>query len=275
MRGHRISNRKHQRPDAPAILESGRGNLARPPSRVERAALGCEVSLPVRRSRWNVCNFSRRRAFDSDLAAVYGVTTARLNQQVNRNRDRFPADFIFQIADQFGWRRAWRDSQATANVYRARRDHGRDSSQLSSRKANERLRSPCVRKTAGSTCFKLDARSAPRDIGTIGRCAGHRHTQAVRPGVRSDSWTHGIRPATQLTFPNSFRQFELAANRSRCRRRKIRGHRPGDWPLRQPLQDGADRSGSEAPVMIAESVDDEHADRARRFAGADARSEQR
>jgi len=42
----------------------------------------------------------QRVLFDSDLAAVYGVTTARLNQQVNRNRDRFPADFIFQLTDQ-------------------------------------------------------------------------------------------------------------------------------------------------------------------------------
>jgi hypothetical protein len=42
----------------------------------------------------------QRVLIDSDLAAVYGVTTARLNQQVNRNRDRFPADFILQLTDQ-------------------------------------------------------------------------------------------------------------------------------------------------------------------------------
>ena len=35
---------------------------------------------------------------DTDLAALYGVTTARLNQQFRRNRDRFPADFAFEIA---------------------------------------------------------------------------------------------------------------------------------------------------------------------------------
>jgi phage regulator Rha-like protein len=39
---------------------------------------------------------------DSDLAKVYGVTTTRLNQQVRRNADRFPADFAFQVtADEF------------------------------------------------------------------------------------------------------------------------------------------------------------------------------
>ena len=34
---------------------------------------------------------------DAELAALYGVTTARLNQQVRRNRKRFPADFLFEF----------------------------------------------------------------------------------------------------------------------------------------------------------------------------------
>jgi hypothetical protein len=39
---------------------------------------------------------------DADLAALYGVETRRLNEQVRRNRDRFPADFIFELtADEF------------------------------------------------------------------------------------------------------------------------------------------------------------------------------
>ena len=37
---------------------------------------------------------------DSDLAALYGVTTARLNQQVRRNLGRFPPDFMFQLTAQ-------------------------------------------------------------------------------------------------------------------------------------------------------------------------------
>ena len=32
---------------------------------------------------------------DSDLAQLYGVTTKRLNEQVKRNQERFPADFMF------------------------------------------------------------------------------------------------------------------------------------------------------------------------------------
>lgn len=35
---------------------------------------------------------------DSDLARIYGVTTARLNQQVKRNLGRFPEDFMFQLS---------------------------------------------------------------------------------------------------------------------------------------------------------------------------------
>ena len=34
---------------------------------------------------------------DSDLAQLYGVTTKRLNEQVNRNHERFPEDFMFQL----------------------------------------------------------------------------------------------------------------------------------------------------------------------------------
>jgi hypothetical protein len=42
----------------------------------------------------------QRVLFDYDLAAVYGVTTKRLNQQVNRNIERFPADFAFHLDTQ-------------------------------------------------------------------------------------------------------------------------------------------------------------------------------
>jgi len=37
---------------------------------------------------------------DEDLAAVYGVTTKRLNEQIKRNLDRFPQDFIFQLTQE-------------------------------------------------------------------------------------------------------------------------------------------------------------------------------
>jgi len=39
----------------------------------------------------------RKVMFDSDLATLYGVSTARLNQQYRRNRRRFPEDFAFAL----------------------------------------------------------------------------------------------------------------------------------------------------------------------------------
>jgi len=37
---------------------------------------------------------------DEDLAELYGVEVKRLNEQVRRNPDRFPADFMFQLTNQ-------------------------------------------------------------------------------------------------------------------------------------------------------------------------------
>lgn len=36
---------------------------------------------------------------DSDLAEIYNVSTSRLNEQVKRNTDRFPDDFMFQLTE--------------------------------------------------------------------------------------------------------------------------------------------------------------------------------
>lgn len=40
----------------------------------------------------------QRVLLDADLAALYGVTTRRLNEQVRRNRNRFPPDFLFELS---------------------------------------------------------------------------------------------------------------------------------------------------------------------------------
>jgi hypothetical protein len=42
----------------------------------------------------------QRVMLDRDLAALYGVTTGNLNKAVQRNADRFPADFMFQLNDE-------------------------------------------------------------------------------------------------------------------------------------------------------------------------------
>ena len=41
----------------------------------------------------------QRVVLDVDLAAVFGVSTKRLNEQIRRNRERFPEDFLFQLSD--------------------------------------------------------------------------------------------------------------------------------------------------------------------------------
>lgn len=44
----------------------------------------------------------QRVMLDSDLASIYSVTTKRLNEQLKRNRLRFPEDFAFQLtAEEF------------------------------------------------------------------------------------------------------------------------------------------------------------------------------
>jgi len=42
----------------------------------------------------------QRVMLDSDLAILYGVPTHRLNEQVSRNKDRFPDDFSYQLSQQ-------------------------------------------------------------------------------------------------------------------------------------------------------------------------------
>ena len=44
----------------------------------------------------------QRVILDADLATLYGVETKRLNEQVRRNSERFPADFMFAL-DQDEW----------------------------------------------------------------------------------------------------------------------------------------------------------------------------
>src|SRR4051812_6089390 len=64
----------------------------------------------------------QRVMLDSDLAAIYAVTTKRLNEQLKRNRNRFPKDFAFQLtAEEFASLRSqiatssWRSHFATSN----------------------------------------------------------------------------------------------------------------------------------------------------------------
>ncbi|MEJ0037976.1 MAG: ORF6N domain-containing protein [Gammaproteobacteria bacterium] len=55
----------------------------------------------------------RRVVLDAELAALYGVTTKRLNEQIRRNQERFPPDFMFQLTEEE--HRALRSHFATSN----------------------------------------------------------------------------------------------------------------------------------------------------------------
>ena len=79
---------------------------------------------------------------DMDLAELYEVSTKQLNQQVKRNPERFPADFMFQLSDkewailrsQFVTSRSWGGRRFNPFVFT---EHGvlMLSSVLSSKKA--------------------------------------------------------------------------------------------------------------------------------------------
>src|SRR5580693_6792703 len=64
------------------------------------------LSMPKRRATSAVTVESRililrhqRVILDVDIARLYGVSVKRLNEQVKRNQERFPSDFMFQLTD--------------------------------------------------------------------------------------------------------------------------------------------------------------------------------
>jgi len=56
---------------------------------------------------------------DSDVAELYGVTVKRLNEQVKRNAERFPIDFVFRLKNEEV--AALRSQIATSNIGRGGR----------------------------------------------------------------------------------------------------------------------------------------------------------
>lgn len=56
------------------------------------------LELPIERITHAILVIRGQKVLlDADLAALYGVETRRLNEQVRRNQDRFPPDFIFEL----------------------------------------------------------------------------------------------------------------------------------------------------------------------------------
>ena len=57
---------------------------------------------------------NQRVILATDLAKLYGITTKQLNQQVKRNLERFPSDFMFQLtADEADAQKALRSQIVT------------------------------------------------------------------------------------------------------------------------------------------------------------------
>jgi len=57
--------------------------------------------IPVERIERSIIMIRGKKVMlDIDLAEIYGVTTKRLNQQVGRNPERFPEDFMFQLTQE-------------------------------------------------------------------------------------------------------------------------------------------------------------------------------
>ena len=63
---------------------------------INKPAVTTPALLPRIEGRILVIRGSRVMV-DADLAMLYGVLTRRLNEQVKRNANRFPGDFMFQL----------------------------------------------------------------------------------------------------------------------------------------------------------------------------------
>jgi hypothetical protein len=55
-----------------------------------------ELAIPIHHKIYTLRG--KQIMLDEDLAELYRVTTKRLNEQVKRNSERFPEDFMFQLS---------------------------------------------------------------------------------------------------------------------------------------------------------------------------------
>ena len=79
-----------------------------------------QAIIPVDRIATTILQIRGRKVMlDSDLARLYGVSTKRLNEQVKRNLERFPQDFMFRLTREEN--AALRSQNATSNSGRGGR----------------------------------------------------------------------------------------------------------------------------------------------------------
>ena len=70
--------------------------------------------IPVEQIASRIYIIRRQKVMlDRDLAELYGVPTGRLNEQVKRNSNRFPSDFMFQLSNKE--MENWKSQIATSN----------------------------------------------------------------------------------------------------------------------------------------------------------------
>src|SRR5271155_6134965 len=93
------------------MKKSKKATLLRMPKRRGTPAFVVESRILILRHR--------RVILDVDIAQLYGVPVKRLNEQVKRNQDRFPSDFMFQLTD--GENGALRSQFATSKKTRGGR----------------------------------------------------------------------------------------------------------------------------------------------------------
>ncbi len=96
--------------------------------------------IPIERIAAHIYYLRKQNVMlDSDLAAIYDVPTKRLNEQVSRNIERFPEDFMFQLSeDEFKILR----SQFATSSWGGRRTPPRAFTELGIAMLSSVLRSP-------------------------------------------------------------------------------------------------------------------------------------
>jgi hypothetical protein len=67
------------------------------PKQMKTKVANCDLEETARVRQRILVVRGHRVMLDGDLAKVYGVTTKRLNEQLRRNRHRFPEDFAFRL----------------------------------------------------------------------------------------------------------------------------------------------------------------------------------
>lgn len=85
---------------------------------------------------------SQKVILDADLAALYEVPTKRLNEQVKRNADRFPEDFMFQLTAQEWNGLKSQNATSSEGVFKAEEDQTTSRSQIATTSHGGRRKLP-------------------------------------------------------------------------------------------------------------------------------------